>query len=159
MGSRHSGRAYKLVDDDGKTYYRGRHFLRPVQHHQGGATVFWRHTNESGITQANQSTQLRRKPMPMSTFGFIAHALRPLTPVMGHRNAPYPQDSPQTVTRNSYSIFTTKNYSDNEMHWFSMVICACSCLRVGNCADTASAQNHRKRTEETSDRPNGTAGS
>ena len=30
--SRHSGIAYKLVDDDGKTYYRGRRFLRPVQH-------------------------------------------------------------------------------------------------------------------------------
>ena len=39
--SRHSGRAYELVDDGGKTYYRGRRFLRPVQHRQGEATVFW----------------------------------------------------------------------------------------------------------------------
>ena len=29
--SRHNGRAYELIDNDGKTYYRGRRFLRPVQ--------------------------------------------------------------------------------------------------------------------------------
>ena len=28
--SRHNGRAYELIDDEGKTYYRGRRFLRPV---------------------------------------------------------------------------------------------------------------------------------
>ena len=28
--SRHNGRAYELIDDDGKTYYRGRRFLRAV---------------------------------------------------------------------------------------------------------------------------------
>ena len=40
--SRHSGRAYKLVDDDEKTYCKGRRFLRPVQHQENReeATVF-----------------------------------------------------------------------------------------------------------------------
>ena len=47
--SRHSGRAYELVDDDGKTYYRGRRFLRPVQHpkSQREATVFRCYTKET----------------------------------------------------------------------------------------------------------------
>ena len=31
-------------------------------------------------------------------------------------------ESPRTVTGNSYSIFTTNNYEDNEMHWFWMVL-------------------------------------
>ena len=30
LESRHNGRAYELLDDEGKTYYRGRRFLRPV---------------------------------------------------------------------------------------------------------------------------------
>ena len=30
--------------------------------------------------------------------------------------------TPWTVTGNSYLIFTTKNYGDNEMHWFWMVL-------------------------------------
>ena len=30
LESRHNGRAYELIDDEGKTYYRGRRFLRPV---------------------------------------------------------------------------------------------------------------------------------
>ena len=38
--SRHNDRVYELVDDDGKTYYRGRRFLRP-------ATVFRCYTNET----------------------------------------------------------------------------------------------------------------
>ena len=40
--SRHNGRAYELVDDDGKTYYRGRRFLRPVQKNENRdeATVY-----------------------------------------------------------------------------------------------------------------------
>ena len=47
--SRDSGRAYELVNDDGKTYYRGRRFLRPVQHQksQGEATVFQCYTKET----------------------------------------------------------------------------------------------------------------
>ena len=30
LENRHNGRAYELLDDEGKTYYRGRRFLRPV---------------------------------------------------------------------------------------------------------------------------------
>ena len=45
--SRYSGRAYELVDDDGKTYYRGRRFLLPVQYHPQKATVFRCYTNET----------------------------------------------------------------------------------------------------------------
>ena len=63
--------------------------------------------------------------MSMSTFGFIAHALRPSTPDKDSQTDKLPQDAPQTVTGNSYSVFTTKNYVDNEMYWFWMVlICA-----------------------------------
>ena len=57
----------------------------------------------------------------MSTIGFVTHALRPSIPEkspaeLGHK------ESPMTITGNSYSIFTTKNYGDNEMHWFWMVL-------------------------------------
>ena len=51
----------------------------------------------------------------MSTIGFVAHALRPSTP----KEAPQElgsEDTPRTVTGNTYSIFTTKNYGDTEMH-------------------------------------------
>ena len=48
--SRHSGRANELVDDNGKTYYRGRRFLRLVQHLQGEATVFRCYTNRTEET-------------------------------------------------------------------------------------------------------------
>ena len=68
----------------------------------------------------SQSTQLRRNQMSMSTFGFIAHVLRPSTPTTDSPNTP--RKSPQTVTGNRYSIFTSKNYGDNEMHWFWMVL-------------------------------------
>ena len=63
----------------------------------------------------------------MSTIGFIAHALRPSTTSTNikHQHQNKPGNSPQTVTGNRYSIFTTKNYGDSEMHWFWMVlICA-----------------------------------
>ena len=62
----------------------------------------------------SQSTQLRNTQMSMSMFGFIAHALCPSTPTTDNQNTP--RESPQTVTGNSYSIFTTKNYRDNKMH-------------------------------------------
>ena len=57
----------------------------------------------------------------MSTIGFVAHTLRPSTledpqPELGNK------EPPRTVTGNTYSIFTTKNYGDNEMHWFLMVL-------------------------------------
>ena len=45
--SSHNGRAYELVDNNGKTYYRGKRFLRPVQHRQREATVFQCYTNET----------------------------------------------------------------------------------------------------------------
>ena len=55
----------------------------------------------------------------MSTIAFVAHALRPSdSPSELGRN----QESPRIVTGNSYSIFTTKNYGDIEMHWFWMVL-------------------------------------
>ena len=64
-------------------------------------------------------------PLSMSTFGFIAHALRPSTISQNQPNHELPQDAPQTVTGNSYLVFAMKNYGDNEMHWFWMVlICA-----------------------------------
>ena len=46
---RHNGRAYELLDDDGKTYYRGRRFLRPVQtwRNQNEATVNWCYTTKT----------------------------------------------------------------------------------------------------------------
>ena len=66
-----------------------------------------------------------QNPMSMSTFGLIAHTLRPSNHVTDPQNAQQSQDSPQTVTGNSYSVFTTKNYGNSEMHWFWMVlICA-----------------------------------
>ena len=41
LESRHNGRAYELIYDKGKTYYRGRRFLRPVhkKKSQNEATV------------------------------------------------------------------------------------------------------------------------
>ena len=47
LESRHNGRAYELLDDEGRTYYRGRRFLRPVQQRksQNEATVLH---NEDG---------------------------------------------------------------------------------------------------------------
>ena len=41
LESRHNGRAYELIDDEGKTYYRGRRFLGPVhaKKSQNEATV------------------------------------------------------------------------------------------------------------------------
>ena len=58
----------------------------------------------------------------MSTFGFIAHALR-LSEISPNSNVKaQTKEAPQTVTGNSYSIFTTKNYEDSEMHWFWMVL-------------------------------------
>ena len=57
----------------------------------------------------------------MSTIGFVVHALRPSIP----ENSPSElgqKASPRTITGNSYSIFTTKNYGDSKMHWFWMVL-------------------------------------
>ena len=57
----------------------------------------------------------------MLTIGFVVHALRPSIP----ENSPSKlgsKESPRTVMGNSYSTFTTKNYGDNEMHWFWMVL-------------------------------------
>ena len=47
--SRHNGRAYELIDDEGKTYYRGRRFLRPVQKrtNQDWATVYRCYTTKT----------------------------------------------------------------------------------------------------------------
>ena len=47
--SRHNGRAYELIDDERKTYYRGRRFLRPVQKstNQNGATVYRCYTTKT----------------------------------------------------------------------------------------------------------------
>ena len=53
--------------------------------------------------------------MSMSTIGFVAHALSPSIPEMSQRELGH-KDSPRTITGNSYSIFTTKNYGDNKMH-------------------------------------------
>ena len=58
----------------------------------------------------------------MSAIGFIAHALRPSTTSTETQHQNNPRNSPHTVTGNSYSIFTTENYGDNEMHWFWMVL-------------------------------------
>ena len=61
----------------------------------------------------------------MSTIAFVAHALRPSTTSDNPQYSGQNQDSPRSVTGNSYSIFTNKNYGDNEMHWFWMVlVCA-----------------------------------
>ena len=63
--------------------------------------------------------------MSMPTIAFVAHALRPSTTSDTPSNLERNQESPRTVTGNSYFIFTTKNYEDNEMHWFWMVlVCA-----------------------------------
>ena len=62
--------------------------------------------------------------MSMSTIAFVAHALRPSTSDSTSK-LNKSQEAPRTVTGTSYSIFTTKNYGDNEMHWFWMVlVCA-----------------------------------
>ena len=58
----------------------------------------------------------------MSTIAFVAHALRPLIPSDSPSKLGRNQESPRTVTGNSYSILTTKNYGDNEMRWFWMVL-------------------------------------
>ena len=63
--------------------------------------------------------------MSMPTIAFVAHALRPSTTWDNPRSQERNQESPRTVTGNSYSIFTTKKYSDSKMHWFWMVlVCA-----------------------------------
>ena len=59
--------------------------------------------------------------MSMSTIGFVAHALRPSIPKESKKELGS-EEQPRTVTGNTYSIFTTKNYGDNEMHWFWMVL-------------------------------------
>ena len=56
----------------------------------------------------------------MSTIGFIAHALSPSTPSESKQELG--GEKPRTATGNTYSIFTQKNYGDNEMHWFWMVL-------------------------------------
>ena len=56
----------------------------------------------------------------MSTIGFIAHALSPSSPQ--ESKTELGEEKPRTVTGNTYSIFTTKNYGDTEMHWFWMVL-------------------------------------
>ena len=58
--------------------------------------------------------------MSMSTFGLIAHTLLPSG--TNPEQSTTVEKAPQTVTGNSYLIFTPKNYGDNEMHWFWMVL-------------------------------------
>ena len=72
--------------------------------------------------------------MSMSTIGFVAHALRPSIPEKSQPELGN-KDSPRTVTGNSYLIFTTKNYGDNEMHWFWMVL-VCVLLLDTNLTNT-----------------------
>ena len=61
----------------------------------------------------------------MSTIAFVAHALRPSIPLDSPSALGKNQKSPRTVTGSSFSIFSTKNYEDNEMHWFWIVlVCA-----------------------------------
>ena len=63
--------------------------------------------------------------MSRSTIAFVAHALRLSTTLDSPSALGKSQEAPRTVTGNSYSIFMTKNYGDNEMHWFWMVlVCA-----------------------------------
>ena len=58
----------------------------------------------------------------MSTIGFIAHALSPSTASKSEKTQELGGERPRTETGNTYSIFTTKNYGDTEMHWFWMVL-------------------------------------
>ena len=60
--------------------------------------------------------------MSMSAIAFVAHSLRPSIPSDSPSELGRNKESPRTVTGNSYSIFTTKNYGDSEMHWFWMVL-------------------------------------
>ena len=52
----------------------------------------------------------------MSTIGFIAHALSPPATSKSEKSQELGGEAPRTATGNTYSIFTTKNYGDTEMH-------------------------------------------
>ena len=87
--------------------------------------------------------------MSLSTIAFAAHALRPSMTSDNPQNKERSQGSPQAVTGNSYSIFTTKNYGDNEMHWFWMVLICALLLFVW--------WGHQRRIARRDERPAGTS--
>ena len=73
----------------------------------------WNQTSQptppfSPATKKQQQQQLVH-PMSMSTFGFIAHSLRPSTPQQDNQNNELPKEAPQAVTGISFSLLTTKN--------------------------------------------------
>ena len=102
--------------------------------------------------------------MSISTIAFVAHALHPSKTSDNHpQNHERSQGSPQKDTGNRYSIFTTKNYGDNEIHWFCMIlICALllfawwklrryfRCLGPSKeeCKDRREARWHKRKLDE-----------
>ena len=147
--SRHSGRAYELVDDDGKTEEdaSSAQYIIPKDREKPQSCGATQTGQKKLLTQpwsqssqrtppfcpaTSQSTQLRNTQMSMSTFGFIAHALRPSTTTTENQNTQMsmstfgfiahalrpsttttenqntPRESPQTVTGNIYSIFKAR---------------------------------------------------
>ena len=59
--SRHDGRAYEVEDVEGKTYYRGRRFLRPVHTPTGSATVYRYYATKSD-ENAEEAMERTNKP-------------------------------------------------------------------------------------------------
>ena len=105
----------------------------------------------------SKNAQVGNTQMSKSTIGFIAHALCPSTTSTETQHQNNQGNSLQTVTGNSYSIFTTKNYGDNEMHWFLMVlIWALLLFAWWKLRSTASSQARQSRNARTSSRQNRT---
>ena len=70
---------------------------------------------------ATKKTEHLLQRMSMATIGFVAHDLRPSIPEEAQQELGS-KEPPRTVTGNTYSIFTTKNYEDSKMPWFWMVL-------------------------------------
>ena len=96
--SRHNGRAYELIDDEGKTYYRegdsyGRYRRAQTEMRSqsiGATQQRWKDSLTQTWNQPSPPTQPfcpatntkkdRKRRMSMSTIGFVIHALRPSIP-------------------------------------------------------------------------------
>ena len=117
--SRHNGRAYELLDDQGKTYYRGRRFLRPVHRRNPDheATVnrcYTTKTDEFADTAMESS-----KTSQSATLSFDKKATTPQganvnVNVRVHRPRPEPINEPAGEDRR---IPGTRRRGTEDSHW------------------------------------------
>ena len=174
LESRHNGRAYKLLDDEGKTYYRGRRFLRPVhrKENRNEATV-----NRCYTTKTEEFADTAMESNKLSYAAILSRDKDNVTPrsanvrqqsgssptLCAHRSprksnknsaAENPRGQSQ-ATRTAYSRPRTTGIQRCTGFGWSSSACSSS-SPTGNSGSSAGAPGHQGKTVGHGERRNGT---